>query len=71
VDSSYSLGARLGWLTNKSTPLICGEHAVNETQNQLEPMTRSWSSMPRIPSRMAKAASASLGGVYEFFCFSS
>ena len=36
VDSSYSLGARLGWLTNKSTPLICGEHAVNETQNQCE-----------------------------------
>ena len=30
VDSSYSLG-RLGWLTNKSTPLICGEDAVNET----------------------------------------
>ena len=31
MDSSYSLG-RLGWLTNKSTPLICGEDAVNETQ---------------------------------------
>jgi hypothetical protein len=31
VDSSYLLGARLGWLTNKSTSLICGEHAINET----------------------------------------
>jgi hypothetical protein len=32
VDSSYSLGARPGWLTNNSTSLICGEHAVNETR---------------------------------------
>ena len=36
VDSSYSLGARLGWLTNKSTPLICGEYAVNETHETVQ-----------------------------------